>query len=189
VNYIISLLESSFLSSKVTAIKKQLICNFRAPDMKHFIEWQNYKQFVKNQGLDVCRVTIGLTNAFMSGSKLELPTQKQSVVIDMKNSFNYQVVKPRRTPYSLDCVKPEFRKTFSSILFESYILQRAENLKSSFCFRDFLELKHDSFRRIIVRLKRKGLIFAHPIRTNPRFYILAKNLKNYDTKKFLKKPG
>ena len=176
------------MSSGVKLIKKQLICNFKAPDIKHFLEWKSYVKFVKDQGLDVCRVTIGLTNAFMTGSRLELPTQKQSVSIDMKNSFNYQVVKPRRTPYSLDCVKPEFRKTFSSILFEAYVLQKAENIKSSFCFRDFLELKHGSFRRIIVRLKRKGLIFAHPIRTNPRFYILAKNLKKYDTQKILKKP-
>ena len=169
-------------------LKPNFICNFRSPDLKHFEEWHKYKRFVKNNGLDICRVTIGLTNAFMTGSKLELPTQKQNITIDMKNSFNYNVVKPRRTPYSLDCVKTEFRKTFSSILFESYVLQKAKHIEASFCFRDFLELKHGSFRRIVVRLKRKGLIVSHPIRTNPRFYILAENLKNYDTKKFLKNP-
>jgi hypothetical protein len=168
--------------------KKNYLCNFRAPDKKHFDNWQNFKEFVKGEGLDICRVVDGLTSAFMSGATAKIVTPDKIININMANQFLYQVVKPRRVPYSLDCVKPEFRRTFSSILFEAYVLQKARMILNEFCFRDFLELKHDSFRRIIVRLKRKGKIIPHPIRTNPRFYILAERIKNYDTKKFLKNP-
>ena len=46
---------------------KQLICNFKAPSLKEYNEWQEFKRYVKSQGLDICRVTIGLTSAFMVG--------------------------------------------------------------------------------------------------------------------------
>ena len=36
-----------------------------------------------------------------------------------------------------------------------------------------------SFRRIVLRLKRKGKIIANPIRSNPRFYYLAEKLADY----------
>jgi hypothetical protein len=160
--------------------KPDLICNFRAPSLKEFGEWQEYKQYVKDQGLDVCRVTIGLTNAFMSGVKgaAKVTGQEQNVQIQMNNQFLYQVSKPRREPFSLSCVKPEFRRTFSSILFESYVLDKARRkIKGEFSYRDFLELNHQSFRRIIIRLKRKGLVMGIPERTVPMMYLLAEQVK------------
>lgn len=166
--------------SKLETKKANYICNFRAPSLQEYSEWQKYKNYIKAQGLDVCRVTIGLTNAFMAGSEgsIKVLGREQLVKIEMRNEFNYQVSKPRREPYSLDCVKPEFRRTFSSILFEAYVLDKVRRkLKGEFCFRDFLELNHDSFRRIIVRLKRKGLVYSIPVRTIPRMYILAERLK------------
>lgn len=158
---------------------KNLICNFRAPSLKEWMEWQEYKQYVKDQGLDVCRVTVGLTSAFMSGIKgaSEARGKEQVVNIQMNNQFLYQVGKPRREPYSLSCVKSEFRRTFSSILFEAYVLEKARGINREFCFRDFLELKHDAFRRIVMRLKRKGKIVANPERTVPRFYYLTERLE------------
>ena len=165
-----------------------MICNFRAPDQEHYNDWKKYTAYVKDHGLDVCRVTTGLTNAFMSVDTTKISSTQQIVNISMDNKFLYQVSKPRRIPYSLDCVKKEFVRTISSVLFENYVLQKAGELKSSFCFRDFLELKHTAFRRIVIRLKRKGKIIPHPIRTNPRFYILANRIKDYDTKKILKNP-
>jgi hypothetical protein len=159
--------------------KQNLICNFRAPSEKEFLEWQEYKEYVKNQGLDICRVTIGLTNAFMAGIKgaINLQGKEQVVNIQMNNQFLYQVKHPHRQPYSLNCVKPEFRRTFSSVLFEAYVLNKAREINREFSFRDFLELKHDAFRRIVIRLKRKGKIIANPERTIPRFYYLTERLK------------
>ena len=159
--------------------QKNLICNFRAPSEKEYGEWQEYKEYVKGQGLDVCRVTIGLTNGFMAGVKgaTEVYGKQQIVNIQQNNQFLYQVKQPHREPYSLNCVKPEFRRTFSSILFEAYVLNKAREIDREFSFRDFLELKHDAFRRIVIRLKRKGKIMANPQRTIPRFYILAERIE------------
>lgn len=164
--------------------KKQRICNFKAPDDLHFQDWKRYSKYVQGLGLDVCRVTIGLCRAFMSGEEVATIRTPQKIVnLQMNNSFLYQVQKPRRTPYSLNCIKPEFRKTFSSILFEAYVLEKARRLRGEFCFRDFLEIKYDAFRRIVVRLKRKGLIVANPVRSIPRFYILSEFLDQKNFKK------
>ena len=161
-----------------------MICNFKAPDQQHFDDWKKYSRYVQDQGLDVCRVTIGMCRAFMKGEEIAtIKTPKQVVNLQMNNQFMYQVSKPRRTPYSLNCIKPEFRKTFSSILFEAYVLDKARHLGGEFCFRDFLEIKYDSFRRIITRLKQKGLIIPNPLRTIPRFYIVAEFLNQKNFKK------
>jgi hypothetical protein len=160
---------------------KNLICNFRAPNVELWRQWHSYTEWVKNQGLDICRVTIGLGQAFMTGTDkaLSVPGSQQTVNITMQNQFLYQVAKPRREPFSLSCVKTEYQRTFSSILFEAYVLEHARELNREFSFRDFLELKHDAFRRIVLRLKRKGKIVANPARTCPRFYFLPEKLHDY----------
>lgn len=169
--------------------KKQLICNFKVSDPQHYQDWIDFKEYVKSLGLDVCRVMIGLANAFRSGEDFtQIVSHKQIIQVSMHNEFLYQVSKPRREPFGLHCVRKGFQKTFSTLLYEAYVLEKARNLKSSFCFRDFLELKHDAFRRILIRLKRKGKIIAHPLRTNPRFYILTERLGEYESLKILKKP-
>jgi hypothetical protein len=109
--------------------------------------------------------------------QLQLP--QQVINLQQNNVFTYQVMKPRREPFSLSCVKPEFRRTFSSILFEAYVLQKARDLNREFSFRDFLELEHDAFRRIVRRLRRKGKVVANPMRTCPRFFILTERLGDY----------
>jgi len=162
---------------------KNLICNFRAPNLSEFERWKQFVQWAKDNGMDVCHLTLSLTDSFMKGIEgaAQVRTAQQVVNIQQNNVFQYQVQKPRREPYSLDCVKPEFRRTFSSMLFEAYVLEKAWELNREFCFRDFLELKHDAFRRIVLRLKRKGKVIANPQRTIPRFYILAERLSEYDT--------
>jgi hypothetical protein len=104
---------------------------------------------------------------------------KQVVNIQQNNVFQYQVSKPRREPYNLSCVRTEFQKTISSVLFEAYVLNKARDLTREFSYRDFLELKHDAFRRIILRLRRKGKIVANPQRTVPRFYFLVERISEY----------
>jgi hypothetical protein len=160
---------------------KNLICNFRAPNLEEFQRWKAYVQWAKDNGMDVCHLTLSLTNSFMKGTEgaAQVRNEKQVVNIQQNNIFQYQVSKPRREPYDLSCVKREYQKTISSVLFEAYVLNKARDLTREFSYRDFLELKHDAFRRIILRLRRKGKIVANPQRTVPRFYFLAERVSEY----------
>lgn len=97
--------------------------------------------------------------------------------------FTYEVKKPRREPYDLNCIKKEFRVTFSSILFEAYVKEKARRLKTEFSFRDFLEMDDRAFHRIVRRLIRKGEVVANPRRSVPRTYMLIEMLPEYGFKK------
>ena len=160
---------------------KNLICNFRAPHLEQYQRWKAYVQWAKDNGMDVCHLTLSLTDSFMKGieSATQVRNGRQVVNIQQNNVFQYQVSKPRREPFSLDCVRPEFRRTFSSVLFEAYVLDKAREISREFSYRDFLELRHDAFRRIVLRLRRKGKIVANPQRTIPRFYFLAERINEY----------
>lgn len=129
----------------------------------------------------MCHLTLSLADSFMKGMEgaAQIRTGKQVINIQQNNVFQYQVSKPRREPYDLSCVRREFQKTISSSLFEAYVLNKARDLTREFSYRDFLELKHDAFRRIILRLRRKGKIVANPQRTVPRFYFLAERISDY----------
>jgi hypothetical protein len=160
---------------------KNLICNFRAPNLQVYQRWKAYVQWAKDNGMDVCHLTLSLTDSFMKGIEgaAQVRNGKQVVNIQQNNVFQYQVSKPRREPYDLSCVKSEYQKTIGSVLFEAYVLNKARDLTREFSYRDFLELKHDAFRRIILRLRRKGKIVANPQRTVPRFYFLAERVSEY----------
>lgn len=170
------------MSTTLTEFPKNLICNFRAPNPTLFNRWKSYVGWAKDHGYDVCHITLSLVDSFMLGvegsAQIKLP--QQTINIQMQNSFLYQVEKSRRTPFSLDCIKPEFQRTFSSALFDAYVLNKARDLNREFSFRDYLEIKHDSFRRIMVRLRQKGKVIANPQRTNPRFYFLPEKLLEYN---------
>lgn len=160
---------------------KNLICNFRAPNLQHYQRWKTYVQWAKDNGMDVCHVTLSLIDSFMKGTEgaAEARNGKQVINIQQNNVFQYQVSRPRREPYDLSCVKREYQKTISSVIFEAYVLNKARELTREFSYRDFLELKHDAFRRIVLRLRRKGKIVANPQRTLPRFYFLAERVNEY----------
>jgi hypothetical protein len=168
---------------QTTAQPKNLICNFRAPSMGQFERWKQYVRWAKDNGMDVCHLTLSLTDSFMKGveSAAEVRTGEQIVNIQQNNVFQYQVMKPRREPYDMSCVRAEFRRTISSVLFEAYVLNKAREINCEFSFRDFLELRHDAFRRIVLRLKQKGKVIANSQRTVPRFYILAERLNECGT--------
>lgn len=155
---------------------KQLICNFKAPSLADFKRWKEFVQWAQEMGLDVCHLTLSLTDSFMKGIEGKIVTGQQIIHIHQSNEFHYDVKKPRRVPYSLSCVKPQYQRTFSSVLFEAYVMEKARQISREFSYRDFLELKHDAFRRIVLRLKRKGKIVANPLRTVPRFYMLAERI-------------
>lgn len=155
-----------------------MICNFRAPNKEEFLRWKVYVQWAKDNGMDVCHLTLSLVDAFLSGVESpEIRLPRQTITIQMQNQFLYQVRHPHREPHSLECVKPEFRRTFSGILFEAYVTEKARKLGGEFCFRDFLELRYGAFRRIVLRLRRKGKIVQVPLRTNPQFYVLTEQLQ------------
>jgi len=162
---------------------KNLICNFRAPNLAEFQRWKEFVQWAKDNGMDVCHLTLSLTDAFLKGiegsAEAQVSTGKHVIIIQQKNEFLYQVAKARREPYDLSCVRKEYRRTFSSVLFEAYMLEKARQISREFSYRDFLELKHDAFRRIVLRLRRKGKVVANPQRTCPRFYILSERLSDY----------
>jgi hypothetical protein len=157
---------------------KNLICNFRVPNLEQYQRWKAYVQWAKDNGMDVCHLTLSLTDSFMKGLEggAQVRNGRQVVNIQQNNVFQYQVSKPRREPFSLDCVRPEFRRTFSSVLFEAYVLDKAREISREFSYQDFLELKHGAFRRIVLRLRRKGKIVANPQRTVPRFYFLTERI-------------
>src|SRR4030042_5385785 len=109
---------------------KNLICNFRAPNLQEFLRWKAYVQWAKDNGTDVCRLTLSLTDAFMKGNEgaAEVRTGKQVINIQQNNVFQYQVSKPRREPYDLSAEKREYQKTISSVLFAAYVLNKAREL-------------------------------------------------------------
>ena len=160
---------------------KNLICNFRAPNLEQYQRWKVYVKWAKYNGQDVCHLTLSLTDSFMKGVEgvAQVRNGKQVVNIQQNNVFQYLVSKPRREPYDLNCVRKELQRTISSVLFEAYVLNKARELTREFSYRDFLEIKHDAFRRIILRLRRKGKIVANPQRTVPRFYFLAERVSEY----------
>ena len=126
-------MDSDFLAdtqATLGSVPKNLICNFRAPDLEKYMRWKQYVQWAKDNGLDVCHLTLALVDSFLNGvgEASEIRTGKQTITIYQQNVFQYQVKKPRREPYDLSCVKPEFRRTFSSLLFEAYVLQKASEL-------------------------------------------------------------
>lgn len=168
----------SMPKQELTLSKKNLLCNFRAPNEELFNKWLEFKEYVASKGLDICRVVIPLTEAFMvAGKNAELRTAEGKIInVQMQNNFLYEVSKPRRTPHTLEFLRSNFRRTFSTSLYEAYVLNKARQIKTEFSFRDFLEIEPAAFHRIIRRLKRKGLIVANPSRTIPRFYFLAENL-------------
>ncbi len=167
---------------------KSFICNFKAPDIEHYNLWKRYVQWCKDNGQDVCRVTLNGVAAFMAavdgakesvksmGSNPTVTSKGQVIHIEQQNTFVYQVAKPRREPFDGNCVKPEFRRSITSLALDAYIMDRARRLGGEFSFHDFRELDYELFRRIVVRLKAKGRIITYPQRSVPQIYIIAENL-------------
>jgi len=107
--------------------------------MRHYQRWKEYVQWAKDNGMDVCHITLSLVDAFMKGTEgaAEVRNGKQVINIQQTNVFQYQVGKPRREPYDLSCVKKEYQRTFSSLLLEAYILHKASDLNVNLAIRTF----------------------------------------------------
>lgn len=168
--------------------RKNLICNFRAPSEQHFNDWKEFVAWCQEHGRDVCHLTLSLAKTFMLGvngsASTTIKEPQQTINLQMNNTFTYAVQKPRREPFSLNCIKSEYRRSFSSILYESYVTDKARRINGEISFRDFLEMDDRAFHRIMRRLIRKGVFVANPRRSIPRTYILCEKLPDYNLKKF-----
>ena len=100
------------------------------------------------------------------------------IALEQQNTFVYSVEKPRRQQPDLLFFQDNFRTaTMKARMRLSYVLEKARYLHRSgqrtFCFRDFAEIKHSHFRKLIGKLKKSGHLAAMDPRTCPRFYRLV----------------
>jgi hypothetical protein len=162
--------------------RKNFHCNFRAPDREWFDVWLRFKEKTRGLGLDICYVALSLCRIWLEekrseDSAFELKS-KQIVFLTQTNNFNYNVQRPRRVP---DCSKNYSKCTICSKAFSAYILITAKDLDREFCFRDFPELEHGYFRKLILQLRQKGKVLAMHPRALPAFYILPDWRDRYQT--------
>ncbi|MFX0202722.1 MAG: hypothetical protein ACFFCW_41995 [Candidatus Hodarchaeota archaeon] len=100
------------------------------------------------------------------------------IIIQLKqqNTFVYSTVKPRREPKPNSYFRNSFATFSSRASTEAYILQKVQELwkkgQKSFCFKDFPEIKYESFKQLIFRLRKAEKVIPKEPRTNPRFYAL-----------------
>lgn len=159
------------------------LCNFRVSTMEDYEEWLRFKQNCDAQNLDICHVAISLIKAWNKATEgiheAETITTPTNIInIQMQNSFIYQPQRPRRTPDPhLISSKSPFARTVSSKAAELYLLWKISELNRSFSYLDLSELPQNYCRKLILRLKRKGLIKPLPPRTRPRFYIPLVHVK------------
>ena len=57
---------------------KNFICNFRAPNLAEFQRWKVYVQWAKDNGMDVCHLTLSLTDSFMKGIEGQLRSEMEN---------------------------------------------------------------------------------------------------------------
>lgn len=182
-NYVKELKQMTKVSAN--SRRRNLICNFRAPDLEHYQIWLNFKKGVRNQGLDICFVTLSLCQAWLRGSGItatcKILTPTQIINLQQQNTFVYSVQKPRRKPPQLFCSRKELSRTLSNLAYQAYVTEKARDLQRSFSFRDYLELEHSFFRKCIFRLKKREKVIPLLPRTNPRYYILQEWRNLYPT--------
>lgn len=159
-------------------------CNFRAPSKEWFQVWLELKNKTKASGLDICFVVLSLCRAWLESQKdvssiNQLNTTSQIIYITQKNTFNYNVQRPRREKFQMNCAKNERKCTLCSRAFEAYIIVIARELDREFCFRDFPEIGHDFFRKLILHLRGKSKVIAMKPRALPQFYILSEWKNRY----------
>ena len=140
-----------------------------------------YKYFCEDNGLDICHLIICHAQSDIAASDKIQPIKKAEATIinlQQQNTFISQVVRPRRVadPGLLSMAKRDISGTTYRLAFESLVILKALQMQHSLCFRDFPEIRHNHFKKVILRLKRKGLVAPIEPRTCPRFYRLTPKL-------------
>ena len=170
----------------MAAKRNNYICNIRAPDQEWYQVWLDFKEETKSLGLDNCFVALTLFKAWVKARKdtisvSQINTASQIILIYQTNAFNYNVEKPRREGFLMDCSPNLPKCTICSKAFQAYIIEEARELGRSFSFKDFPEINHELFRKLILELKKRGKVLPLKARTNPRFFILAEWKDRYPT--------
>ena len=167
--------------------EQNLLCNFRAQTLDDWKDWLWFKNQCKDQGLTICRPLIAFIRSyrkFVEGIDKPEVVNAFPVVVQLKqqNTFVYSVEKPRRTPDLSRYIKNIFVTTISKAMADAYVLQKAQRLylegQKTFCFKDFSELRHGRFRKMVQRLRSKDEITTVEPRTCPRFYTLMNPPEN-----------
>ena len=166
--------------------RENYICNIRAPDKEWFQVWLDFKEETRNLGLDNCFIALTLFKAWLKARKntfsvSQINTASQIILIYQTNAFNYNVGKPRRERFQLNCSQNLSKCAICSKAFQAYIIEKARELNISFSFKDYPEINHDLFRKLILELKKAGKILPLKSRTNPRFFILTEWRDRYPT--------
>jgi len=139
------------------------------------------KYFCEDNGLDICHLIVSHAQSDIAAFDKIQPIKKAGTTVinlQQQNTFISKVSRPRRVPDPglLSMSKRDISGTTYRGAFESYIILKALQMQHSFCFRDFLEISPNHFKKIISRLKRKGLVSPVEPRTCPRFYRLTPKL-------------
>lgn len=167
--------------------KRNLICNFRAQTEQDWEDWKWFVQWCKQSGITTCKPLIAFIRSFRrsmeglieglekKGKREILNAFPLIIALDQQNTFVYSIEKPRRQKPDLLFFRNNFRTATIPLRMRlSYVLEKARYYhkcgQRTFCFRDFAEIKHSHFRKIILRLKRNGDIIPLEPRTCPRFY-------------------
>lgn len=165
--------------------EKQQICNFRAQTADDWQDWKWFVDYCRTHGITTCRPLIAFIRAFRTGMEGLARAKPEvfnafPVIVQLKqqNTFVYSVEKPRRTPDLSSYLRNNFvTATTGRRMAEAYVLEKAQWLftrgQKTFCFRDYMELKHGTFRKLVLSLKKRDELIPLDPRTCPRFYMLS----------------
>jgi len=165
---------------------KNMICNFRAQNDSDWDTWCWFKDYCSKNGITICRPVLAFVQTFrkmiegLDQGKMERPELINAfpVLVQLKqqNTFIYQTEKPRRSPSQTAFGHKYGTATIPYL--DSYIENKARWLwvthgLRAFCFRDFGEINHATFRKAVCRMIKKGILQATLPRSNPRTYFLT----------------
>ena len=153
----------------------------RARTMEQHRQLLRYKWWCEDSGVDICHLIVSHAQADIAGfDEIEpfIKTGLNIINLQQQNNFISQVARLRRSPDPgvLNSSNRGIPGTTYRLAFEDHVLPRALRLSRSFCFRDFPNLTHNHFKKIILRLKKKEYIVAQNPRTCPRLYIVTPQL-------------
>jgi hypothetical protein len=135
------------------------------------------KWWCEDNGTSTCPTIIGFAMSFIKADDVVRTLKKDGpmvVNIQQQNTFVHKTERPRRDFESFS--KGGVSGTTTRVALDSLVLLKALQMPHSFCFRDFPELRPNCFRKVILRLIRRGFVARVEPRTCPRFYRLTPKL-------------
>ena len=186
------------MTAKQQELQPHPICNFRAQTLDDWKDWRWFVDWCSKRGLTTCRPLIAFIRSFrrsMEGLEKGLTEKGKRellnafpliIALEQQNTFVYSVEKFRRTPKPELFLKDTFRTgTIRTRMALSYVLEKARymyrNGQRTFCFRDFAEIKHGHFRKLVAKLIKSNELLAVDPRSCPRFYMLLQPELNPST--------